>query len=181
MCISLSLFSGWDRSFLGIPADWETVHEWIKGDKTTPAPEEPHLVLAPRKHPNIPLLSSYKFPPPPSFWENFPKCDLPTRPQSQVQPQVIESYLQQVQEKLTVHQLVRARLACSELRSGTDACQLEPLPGIRVTNAASVYRHGAVFMDTLAEWVRKKFVTGPFSAPPLEYFCCNSMIAVEKK
>ena len=181
MCISLSLFSGWDRSFLGIPADWETVHEWIKGDKTFQTPEEPHLVLAPRKHPNIPLLSSYKFPPPPSFWENFPKCDLPTRPQSQVQPQVIESYLQQVQGKLTVHQLVRARLACSEIRSGTDACQLEPLPGIRVTNAASVYRHGSVFTDTLAEWVRKKFVAGPFSAPPLEDFRCNSMIAVEKK
>ena len=86
-----------------------------------------------------------------------------------------------MQGKLTVHQLVRAKLACLEIRSGTDACQLEPLPGIRVTNAASVYRHGAVFTDTLAEWVQKKFVAGPFSAPPLENFRCNSMIAVEKK
>ena len=88
---------------------------------------------------------------------------------------------QQVQDKLTVHQLVQAKLACSEIRSGTDACQLEPLPGILVANATSVHRHGAVFTDTLTEWVRKKFVAGPFSAPPLENFRCNSMIAVEKK
>ena len=154
---------------------------WVRGDNRVPVPEEPSTILPPRKHPNIPLLSSYKFPPTPSFWEHFPQCDLPKTPQSQVQPLVLESYLHQVEDKLTVHQTVRAKLACSEIRTGTDACQLQQLPGIRVANASSVYKHGAIFTDTLAEWVQKKFVAGPFSVPPMDNFRCNSMIAIEKK
>ena len=153
----------------------------MRVDNTVPVPEEPSTILPPRKHPNIPLLSSYKCPPAPSFWEHFPQCDLPKTPQSQVQPLVLESYLHQVEDKLTVHQTVRAKLACSEIRTGTDACQLQQLPGIRVANASSVYKHGAIFTDTLAEWVQKKFVAGPFSVPPVDNFRCNSMIAIEKK
>jgi hypothetical protein len=46
-------------------------------------------------------------------------------------------------------------------------------------NSPSTVRHGKIFTDTIACWVKKGYVSGPFILPPFPDFWSNSMFAVE--
>jgi hypothetical protein len=56
----------------------------------------------------------------------------------------------------------------------------ENLPAMTEKNSPSVSIHGKEFTDTVASWVKKGYVAGPFTAPPLPNFCGNSMLAIEQ-
>jgi len=61
---------------------------------------------------------------------------------------------------MTLSRTVRAQTLVSELTFGSAALFIYDLPRIRVQNSRSE------FTDTLAHWIRKGYVVGPFSVPP---------------
>ena len=58
----------------------------------------------------------------------------------------------------------------SDLRQGANAYHRQELPQISMSNAKSAVEHGALLTDTIATWVKKGFVAGPFDTPPLPGF-----------
>ena len=76
---------------------------------------------------------------------------------------------------------MRGQKLIGELLNGVDSLQIIDLPGAIIPNSGSVYTHGAVFTDALGSWIKKGFVVGPFTAPPVPEFCANSMMALEQK
>ena len=67
------------------------------------------------------------------------------------------------------------------LSQGAPAYQKEPLPGVKVKNAPSIMRCTPKFTETLASWVEKGFVAGPFFEDPLPDMRLNSVMAEEQK
>jgi hypothetical protein len=55
------------------------------------------------------------------------------------------------------------------------------LPGITCKNAKSAIEHGEMMTDTIASWVKKGVVAGPFAKKPLENFRVNPLMAVAQK
>jgi hypothetical protein len=47
-----------------------------------------------------------------------------------------------------------------------------------VKNSKQALEHGSSVSDTIATWISKKFVAGPFNTPPLSHFRVNSILAV---
>ena len=74
----------------------------------------------------------------------------------------------------------RANKIFKDLQVGADAYQRSELPPITSRNAKTAYEHGALLTDTIATWVNKGFVAGPFDTPPLPGFRENPLGAVER-
>ena len=68
-------------------------------------------------------------------------------------------------EKMTVSELMRAEKALKDLSEGAGAFQIKKLPPLISENARSAYENGALLTDTIATWVKKGFVAGPFDTP----------------
>jgi hypothetical protein len=64
------------------------------------------------------------------------------------------------------------------LSSGAPAFQSACIPECTVPNSKIAFTHGSSVTDTIALWVGKKFVAGPFPTPPLLNFRANSILAV---
>ena len=69
----------------------------------------------------------------------------------------------------------------NDLREGSATPFTTPLGAARTPNTTSVIEHGSEFTDVLAWWVKKGYVAGPFTAPPLKNFRTNAMMAVEQR
>jgi hypothetical protein len=76
---------------------------------------------------------------------------------------------------------VRAEKVVQDLQTGSAVPFSKPLPAARIPNNASVVENGEEFTDTLAWWLQKGYVAGPFGAPPLPDFRTNAMMAVAQK
>ncbi len=64
------------------------------------------------------------------------------------------------------------------LKNRGPSFQIEKLGACCVKNSKQSTDHGAAVTDTIASWVQKKFVAGPFLNPPLPNFRANSILAV---
>ena len=128
----------------------------------------------------IQLLADYSSPPNNSFWETFPKRDIPVSAQTPVDIDMFEGLIEQVKPKFTIHQILRAKKCISFLRSGAPAFQIKELPPIFCKNVPSTAKHGQLVTDTIAVWIKKGFASGPFETPPLARFRVNPLIAVEQ-
>ncbi len=67
------------------------------------------------------------------------------------------------------------------IKDGAPSHQISELPGVFCKNAKSAYIHGESLSDTLADWVVKKFVAGPFDQPTVKRFRVNSLLMVPQK
>jgi len=54
------------------------------------------------------------------------------------------------------------------------------LAAVRRCNAASAIRHGRLMTDTIADWIKRGFVSGPFNSPPWPNTRINPLMAVEQ-
>ena len=54
------------------------------------------------------------------------------------------------------------------LTNGAPSYQKSKLPSVFCKNVRSTLDHGAQLTDTVADWVKKGFVAGPFDSPPLQ-------------
>jgi len=166
---------------MGLPAAWATIRQWLNRHLPVYAPPPPRPPAAKAKCPEIPVLASYKITPPASFWAKFPARPLPTTPTTPVNIQGLESLVSDFEHELPLAQKLLADKVIYELKHGVDALQTKHIPGDIIANSGSVLEHGQLFTDTLAHWIKKGFVAGPFVSPPCPEFRSNSMIAVSQK
>jgi hypothetical protein len=71
-----------------------------------------------------------------------------------------------------------AKRAVKILTQGAISHTKSNLPPIRCKNAESALIYGKEMTDTVADWVKNKYVAGPFDHPPLCNFRCNALMAV---
>jgi hypothetical protein len=50
-----------------------------------------------------------------------------------------------------------------------------------VKNSKGALIHGEEVTDTIASWITKKFMAGPFYTPPLPDFRANSILAIPQQ
>ena len=79
---------------------------------------------------------------------------------------------------MTSSEVRRADKVIRDLESGAGAYQKSELPPLSSYNARSAYENGALLTDTIATWVKKGFVAGPFDVPPMAGFRANPLAAV---
>ena len=58
---------------------------------------------------------------------------------------------------------------------GEEAFQKSELPPISTRNSKSSVVHGRLLIDTIASWIKKGFVAGPFVTPPVPGFRANPL------
>ena len=123
----------------------------------------------------------FSTPAPAEFWKKFPFRQLPTKPSTRVNIKRLQAAVDKVSHRLTIHQKKKARETIRSLKLGAPAYQLSPLKGALMKNALSANKHGAMFTETLENWIKEGFVAGPFLSPPLRDFRANSLMAIEQK
>jgi hypothetical protein len=166
------------REDFGLPNNWARVKSWInfRGEirlNKTGISGQKNL-----KWPEIPALQDYKTSPDPSFWENFPKKDLPTSAETEINVTALEERVKALKSSMTIHQFERSMKAVDYLKNGAPAFQKNTLPGCFVKNADSTLRYGKEITDNIATWVKEGYAAGPFDSPPCANFRVNPLIAV---
>ncbi len=169
-----------NRKSQGIPEQWFVVDDWLDERKIPPYPKNEEVTLFKKKFENIPTLADYTVIPEDSFWDNFPKRGLPSRPSTRVKVDILEEEIYLVKDKLTKSELRRAERVVKDLRYGAEAYQRNELPPISTCNAKSAYEYGELLTDKIASWIVKGFVAGPFLCPPMPGFRANPQIAVAR-
>jgi hypothetical protein len=79
------------------------------------------------------------------------------------------------------HQRKKAKKIVSILKNGSRTQLTKNLPEITCKNAKSAIEHGEMMTDTIASWVKKGVLAGPFRTKPLKNFRINPLMAVAQK
>ncbi len=126
-------------------------------------------------------MQQYHVPPPATFWSDFPSRPFPLNPGTQVNIDGLKQEVDSVSGSWLDSQNRRASVLFFELENGAKLPFSTTLPALTVPNTASVNQFGNEFTDTLAHWINKGFVSGPFPSLPTVPYRSNSMMAVEQK
>ena len=160
---------------------WSIFWNWVTYTGPTVRREEKHKSDKERKHKNIPILSDYSKPPPKYFWTDFPKREIPTRISTKLDVRAPTGILEDRKTLLNKAEYERGKKIVNFLTNGAPSYQKSKLPPVFCKNARSTLDHGAQLTDTVADWVEKGFVAGPFDSPPLEQFRVNPLMVKEEK
>ena len=148
----------------------ETVDMWLNTNIKASCPGPERVVMGEVKNKEIPVLESYSEGTNDSFWRKFPKRSLPTSANTKVNILKLRKMVLKASNRMSRTELKRAKKVISDLRQGANAYQRQELPPISTSNAKSAVEHGALLTDTIATWVKKGFVAGPFDTPPVPGF-----------
>ena len=171
----LALMRGRERrGFLG----WDLVSEWLDPEVVTDYPEDVEVKYPGIKNPEVQRLHNYEEIPDESFWDSFPKFDMPLQAETSVNIAVLEEKINSVRSQMTDAERKRAEKVVMDLKEGANAYQKSDLPPINTANAKSAYKNGEMLTDTIATWVKSGFVAGPFDSPPTPGFRVNPLAAV---
>jgi hypothetical protein len=88
--------------------------------------------------------------------------------------------LEEDKSKLKISAYNRISKCLENLESGAPLAQKGPLPPCFVPNSDSAYVFGESVTETVASWIDKKFVAGPFESPPLKNFRVNPLSAIDQ-
>ena len=127
------------------------------------------------KNPELPVLDSYNGVANESFWEKFPKKDLPLLAETKVNVTSLKKKILSAKNKMSRTEFNRAKRLLRNLQHGAESFQRSPLPPISTRNAASTSTYGQILTDTIATWVKKGFIAGPFDTPPVPGFRVNPL------
>ena len=130
------------------------------------------------KNSEIPKLDDYVSDPDEKFWEYFPRKELPVIAETMIDIDALERRIGGARCGMTASEYRRASKTVKDLRFGAGAYQKSELPPIRTVNAKSAYDNGELLTDTIATWVKKGFVVGPFEVPPTAGFRANPLAVV---
>jgi hypothetical protein len=133
-----------------------------------------------KKCPEIPQLNSYTKPPQPTFWNVFPRDTTVGGPNTPVAVITLQHLIGKSNALWTALEKSVAAVLCRNLAEGTKIELSKPLGEIHCKNVNSATRNGEIMTDTIAAWIKKKFVTGPFDTPPLPNFRVNMLMAKEE-
>ena len=164
---------------MGFP-EWSRVSDWLNKDVSACYPPAPVIAEPEIKNPEIPELESYDTVPEEDFWKSFPKRELPDKVTTRVNVMALRRSIAAVKNKMSRTELKRAKRVLRNLRQGASAFQKTELPPISSRNSRSATAHGRVLTDTIATWVKKGFVAGPFVTPPVQGFRANPLGVVVK-
>ena len=162
------------RERLGFP-EWEKISVWLEAEIKAAYPKERLDVNPVIKNKEIPVLESYEEAADSSFWEKFPKRALPKRVETKVNVLALKKKIFAAKQKMARTELNRAKRVLKNLQFGASAFQRGPLPPLIGKNAKSTATHGRFLTDTIATWVKKGFVAGPFEFPPMAGFRANPL------
>jgi hypothetical protein len=169
------------RCQLGLPAEFSIIENWFSDEAPQILIRQRPLKQYVKKCPEIPSLPIYTKPPPPTFWNYFPKNTSLTKVHTPVRGAIFKQYIELYQDRWAFKQRAIAKLALANIVSGTKVKLKKDLPAIVCKNAASATRNGEFMTDTIANWVKNEFVSGPFNEPPLPNFRVNMLLAKEEK
>ena len=97
--------------------------DWLNKDILAPEPEEASVSVSAVKNLEIPRLVNYNECPDNSFWEKFPKRDLPLVAETTVNVNAFEEEIEHVKNSMTSTELRRAKKVIEDLRQGANAFQ----------------------------------------------------------
>ena len=97
---------------------------------------------------------------------------------SRANPVNLDSELTKVKQHLLKSEIARGVKAVGYLKNGASSCLKSKLGPCIVKNSTTAINHGKKVTDSIADWVTKGFVAGPFVTPPTENFRVNSILAV---
>ncbi len=169
------------RKQLGLPDESESILEWWMGPapqyEPRPAVDKPYK----KKCPEIPSLVTYEKPPQKTFWNTFPKNTSTRTIHTPVKYHILKQYVQCYSNRWVYRQKAIAKLSLQNISEGTKAQLKTTLPGITCKNASSAFKNGEMITDSIAHWVKNRFVAGPFHTPPLQNFRSNMLMAKKEK
>jgi len=166
------------RRDMGIPEQWHIVDDWLDDNIIPTVQPEPVPSMPDLKYKNIPVLQDYSRAPDESFWANFPKRDLPPRPETRINADALEKKVMDLKSELSFAEQRRASKVIKDLREGADAYQMKKLPPLTTPNSKSALEYGALITDKIAGWIEAGFVAGPFESCPCPGFRANPLIAI---
>ncbi len=166
---------------MGLPQDWHQVMTWLTAP-TSENLEQPEKVEKAKKFckkfPEIPTLETYGLSASKEFWANFPSNPLPSKPETRIDIEALKTIVESCSPSLLKSEQKRAKKCIEYLETGGPAFQKRPLGSCHVKNSKAATQHGEEVTDTIAVWITKKFVAGPFDTPPLPNFRANSILAI---
>ena len=125
-------------------------------------------------------MTSYCKNPKETFWQSFPKNELPREVIHSVNVAKFGELLKNTEKLLTVFEKQRAERCLVNFTKGASSCQKFPLPACKVENSVSALEFGKEVTDTVVTWIKKGYVAGPFDGPPLPMFRINALKAVDQ-
>ena len=146
-----------------MPALWSVIWDWITFQGPTIRSPDTKQALKERKHQNIPVLSDYSAKPKEDFWKNFPEKGLPSKVSTGMNVHALAGLLEDRKVFLNRAEYGRGLRTVTYLSQGAPSYQKVSLPAVICKNSRTAYEYGAQLTDTVAEWVQKGFVAGPFS------------------
>ena len=163
---------------MGLPGNWSRCRQWIIGSSVKIPVSRQRGVGSSLKCKEIPRLQDYKVIPGQEFWEKFPFKDVPSKIEASVDTEKFKELLKENKEYMKDSERTRAETCIENLRTGASSFQKTVLPANFSKNAPSATNSGAEVTDVIASWIKKGFVAGPFSQPPLPQFRVNSLMAI---
>ena len=130
------------------------------------------------KNAEIPILADYGGTASDEFWKKFPSRELPEKASTRVDVVKLKQQVDDVRSKMSVTEVRRAERTLNDLVNGASAFQKNKLPPLSSVNSKSAEDYGALLTDTIATWIKKGFVAGPFSTPPTAGFRANPLAVV---
>ena len=156
------------------------VDSWLDPSVTAIYPGLEIVKMADIKNSEIPRLDSYEKGASDAFWAKFPKRALPKKAETKMNILKLRKMVLKASEKMSKPERRRANKIIKDLRVGADAYQRKVLPPITTENSKSAFEHGALLTDTVATWIKKGFMAGPFDTPPLPGFRENPLGAMAR-
>jgi hypothetical protein len=129
----------------------------------------------PRKFLNIEILADYGSAPNENFWGSFPSRDLPTAVVARANPQALSKNLQTCSHLLRASEIIRAKKCIDYLINGAPLHLSKNMGPCSVPNSKNAIKFGSEVTDSIASWISKGFVAGPFKSPPTKNFRSNSI------
>jgi hypothetical protein len=111
----------------------------------------------------------------------FPKNTDINAVTTSVNTKMLVSVIEQCNNILSPTQLLLANKCIDILKNGSKTPFAYPFEFIRMPNASSAIKHGEFMTDTIAYWISKKFVIGPFKNLPSFDFSVNTLAACTAK
>ena len=142
-------------------------------------PKEPSFSI---KCPEIEILQHYDKPPNPTFWNNFPKNLEKTSHSSCINVKEFENFINKCQYNWSYQQKAIAKRSAKVLKLGSKSIfKNKTDPIFNSANAKSAFKNGRCITDTIAFWIKKNYVIGPFSSPPSKKFNTSPLMAAVQK
>ena len=99
---------------------------------------------------------------------------------SNINHTLLKEKLDSNRSSLSTTQYGRGLKAVEYLQIGAPAFQKSSLPSCFMKNDPKTEKNGGLVTDTIATWVKKRIVSGPFDSPPFQRFRVNGLMAIEQ-